>query len=146
MKKNILKISMYIFFILLIGLGNITVLNKVKEMYLGILNSINNTNTKLETISKDVIDNTNLSKIYTEIINKQVNDSLSDKTIKINMNNDTINLNLKYDNVFYEVDSLIANKDIPIDINNTSGVKISINGEEYRNSIIIHIYFNSFIT
>lgn len=139
MKKNILKRITYIVIILVIGVGSVNVLNKVKEMYLGILNSINNTNTKLETIQQDIIDNTNVGKIYTEITNKEVNDSLSDKTIKINLNNEIINLNLKYDNVFYEVDSLIANKDIPIDINNTSGLKISINGEEYSNSSVINI-------
>ena len=139
MKKNILKRSTYIVIILVIGVGSVNVLNKVKEMYLGILNSINNTNTKLETIQQYIIDNTNVSKIYTEITNKEVNDSLSDKTIKINLNNEIINLNLKYDNVFYEIDSLIVNKDIPIDINNTSGLKISINGEEYSNSSVINI-------
>lgn len=139
MKKNILKISMYIVIILVIVVGSITVLNKVKEMYLGILNSINSTNTKLETISQDIINNTNINKSYTEILDKEVNDSLSDKTIKINLNNEIINLNLKYDNVFYEVNSLISNKDIPILINNIEDVKVFINGEEYSNSSFINI-------
>lgn len=139
MKKHILKISIYIVIILLILAASVTVLNKAKEMYLGILNSINNTNTKLETISQDIINNTDINKRYTEILDKEVNDSLSDKTIKINLNNEIINLNLKYDNVFYEVNSLVANKDIPILINNIDDVKIFINGEEYSNSSFVNI-------
>lgn len=108
-------------------------------MYLGILGSIDNVNNKLETISKDIIYNTNVSKSYTEILDKEVNDSLSNKTIKINLNNEIINLNLKYDNEFYEVDSLTANKDIPILINNIDDVKIFINEEEYINNNFINI-------
>ena len=121
MKKNILKKSIYIITFLSMIAMIVIVLTKAKGMYLALVNSVDNINNKLEVISKDISNNININKSYNEILNKEilnkeVNDSLSDKTIKINLNNEIINLNLKYDNKFYEVDSLIANKDIPIDI------------------------------